>query len=146
MTARFLLPALLLMSTAFPVNAGGLAATVTETVVIDEVEPTMSSANGLIIPLIIVALIALAANSNSDSDDGGTAASDMRLKTDILRIGTSASGLGIYQFRYLGDDQLYQGVMAQEVQHVVPDAVILNPAGYLSVNYALIDVPFVALD
>jgi hypothetical protein len=150
MLKQFLLPAALALTPMSASYAGGLAATVVEPIVVQEAPPTMSSANGLIIPLIIVALIALAANDggkDSSSGGGGVAESDMRLKTDILRVGTSPSGLGIYQFRYLGGDgQLYQGAMAQEVAQVNPAAVIHNPAGYLSVDYSQIDVAFVALD
>jgi hypothetical protein len=34
-----------------------------------------------------------------------------------------------------GNEQLYVGVMAQEVANVDPDAVLLGPDGYLRVNY-----------
>jgi hypothetical protein len=144
MKLRFLAPVLML-SLAGPAFSGGMIQPVVEpVVVVDPAVPSMSSANGLIIPLIIVALIALAANNSSDSNSPGgpVAESDMRLKTDILRIGTAPSGLGIYQFKYLTDDVLYQGAMAQEVLAINPAAVIMNPAGYMSVDYSMIDVQF----
>src|SRR5215471_12454930 len=49
--------------------------------------------------------------------------SDIRLKTDITRIGTGAHGLPIYTFRYVGESELYEGVMAQDVLPVMPTAV-----------------------
>jgi len=63
--------------------------------------------------------------------------SDIRLKKDITRVGTSPDGHSIYNFRYIdGDETMYQGVMAQEV----PEAAHFNPAGYWMVDYSKIDV------
>jgi hypothetical protein len=64
--------------------------------------------------------------------------SDYRLKTDIERIGTHSSGVGIYQYRYLGSPTQQVGVMAQELQEVIPEAVVTMPNGYLGVNYSMI--------
>lgn len=61
--------------------------------------------------------------------------SDIRLKRDISRIGTLASGLGLYRFRYIWGGPLRTGVMAQEVQRVKPWAV-KSFGGFLAVNYA----------
>lgn len=66
------------------------------------------------------------------------AASDRRLKTDLNRIGTHPSGVGIYQFRYLGSPTEHVGVIAQEVREVNPGAVVTMPNGYLGVNYSQI--------
>ena len=41
--------------------------------------------------------------------------SDIRLKTDIKLLGISNMGINIYSFRYNGNEDIYQGVMAQEV-------------------------------
>jgi hypothetical protein len=62
--------------------------------------------------------------------------SDVRLKRDIVPLGRLANGIGLYRYRYVGDDRLYVGVMAQEVARVVPDAVIRGGDGFLRVNYA----------
>ena len=143
MTFRIFLPVALAISTATAGHAGGLAATVTEAVVVEEA-PTVSSGSNLVVPLILLALIALAASaSNDNGSSGGTGNSgfsDMRLKTDILKIGRSPSGLNIYQFRYIGQSQLYQGVMAQEVQQLVPSAVGTGMFGFYTVDYSQIDV------
>lgn len=61
--------------------------------------------------------------------------SDVRLKRDIERIGTLPSGLGVYSFRYLWDDQPQVGVMAQEVREVIPEAVHETADGVLFVDY-----------
>lgn len=62
--------------------------------------------------------------------------SDRRLKHDIKRIGESDEGLPIYAFKYKHDpDQnTHIGFMADEVEHVRPEAVGLA-GGYKTVNY-----------
>jgi hypothetical protein len=64
------------------------------------------------------------------------ALSDIRLKRDIVEVGHLDNGLGLYRYRYLWSDQVYVGVMAQEVAQVVPGAVMMAPDGYLRVDYA----------
>jgi hypothetical protein len=61
--------------------------------------------------------------------------SDIRLKHDIVLLGQFDNGLGFYRFSYNGSDKAYVGVMAQEVQTVVPAAVSRGRDGYLLVNY-----------
>ena len=68
--------------------------------------------------------------------------SDLRLKTDVRRIGTAAHGLPLYTFRYIGQDGLYEGVMAQDVLEVMPAAVSLGEDGHYRVDYALLGIPF----
>jgi len=60
--------------------------------------------------------------------------SDMRLKTDIKKIG-KRNGDSWYSFKYLGDPFIYTGVMAQEVMHTKPKAVHLTKSGYYAVDY-----------
>ena len=64
--------------------------------------------------------------------------SDIRLKKDIKLVGKSPKGIKIYNFKYLGDDKTYQGVMA----HQVPQAATPNQFGYLMVDYNKLDVDF----
>ena len=66
---------------------------------------------------------------------GAAAISDRRLKHAIKRVGTLASGLATYTFKYIGSAVTQFGVMAQEALHVVPDAVIMMPSGYMAVDY-----------
>jgi hypothetical protein len=65
----------------------------------------------------------------------GFAASDERLKKNVVKLGTTPEGLGLYQFRYLDDSGPFIGVMAQEVKEKKPEA--LGPVidGYMTVNY-----------
>jgi hypothetical protein len=65
-------------------------------------------------------------------------ASDRRLKRDIRHIGELTSGLPVYRFRYLNDDQEYEGVMADETLPLFPDAVSIDENGFYRVNYSRI--------
>lgn len=65
------------------------------------------------------------------------AASDRRLKKDIVQIGKMVSGIPLYLFRYVWETALHDrhfGVMADEVRHV-PEAVSFGDDGFARVNY-----------
>jgi hypothetical protein len=66
----------------------------------------------------------------------------MRLKHDIILLGHLEDGLGFYRFAYNGERQTYVGVMAQEVQRVVPAAVTRGGDGYLRVDYGKLNLKF----
>ena len=66
---------------------------------------------------------------------GGGRRSDVALKHDIVLLGHLANGLGYYRFSYLGSSKAYVGVIAQEVQDVMPEAVTRSSDGYLRVYY-----------
>jgi hypothetical protein len=72
--------------------------------------------------------------------------SDMMLKHDISLIGHLENGLGFYRFTYNGGDRAYVGVMAQEVQTVMPTAVLRGSDGYLRVSYDKLGVKFQTYD
>ena len=69
------------------------------------------------------------------------ASSDIELKENIEQVGTSPSGLNIYEWNYIGDSDRYRGVIAQDLlnkgRH---DAVTEGDNGYLAVYYDKIDV------
>lgn len=76
----------------------------------------------------------------------GMAASDRRLKQDIVRIGEHPAGFGLYLFSYLpshrdacGHGRRF-GVMADEVEAVMPEAVVIREDGYKAVRYDLLGV------
>ena len=62
--------------------------------------------------------------------------SDIRLKRDIVQVAHLDNGLTLYRYRYKWSDQVYVGVMAQEVLLVRPDAVVRGADGYLRVDYS----------
>jgi len=68
--------------------------------------------------------------------------SDARLKHDIVLLGRFDNGLGFYRFVYNGGSKAYVGVVAQEVQAVMPDAVVRGSDGYLRVSYDRLGLKF----
>jgi hypothetical protein len=66
---------------------------------------------------------------------GGGRRSDINAKHDIVLIGQLDNGIGFYRYSYNGSDKVYVGVMAQEVQKVMPEAVVRGRDGYLRVFY-----------
>lgn len=67
----------------------------------------------------------------------GTAAlmfSDRRLKTNIVHIGDHPLGFGIYEYDIFGKRQC--GVMADEVEKIIPQAVIIHSSGFKMVDYS----------
>jgi hypothetical protein len=74
---------------------------------------------------------------------GIMAASDIRMKENIKQINWLPNGLPVYEYEYksefkdhpLAGHGKFVGVMAQEVQAVMPDAVINLENGYLAVDY-----------
>lgn len=128
-------------------QAGGLAEEIVEAPVMVEPAPApqASSINPtyVVVGVLAALLIAAAVNAADDDDDDDEepavgAPSDMRLKEDITRIGTAANGLPIYSYRYIGHDQLFSGVMAQDVLQHTPEAVITFPGGLMAVNYDML--------
>ena len=77
---------------------------------------------------------------------GGGRRSDMVLKHDITLLGHLDNGLGFYRFSYNSSDKAYVGVMAQEVQTVMPEAVARGRDGYLRVFYDKLGVEFQTYD
>ena len=85
-------------------------------------------------------------------DAGGTkkkptgGGSDRSIKENIVRIGVHPLGIGLYLFDYKADyrdlwgsDRQF-GVMADEVEIVLPEAVSLHTDGYKLVDYAMLGV------
>lgn len=77
--------------------------------------------------------------------DCALAASDRRLKTDIEPMGVAANGLPLYNFRYVGGQTVFRGVMAQDVLEHTPSAVVRLSNGYLAVNYRMLDLRMITV-
>lgn len=102
-----------------------------------------SSDDDLLAPLLFVAFVLAAMAATA----GGTVAvvSDARLKTDVTRVGTADNGLPLYHFRYLGQSQVWEGVMAQDVLAHTPQAVS-ELGGYYMVDYGKLGLEMRAVD
>jgi len=72
--------------------------------------------------------------------------SDLNVKENVVRIGTHPLGIGLYLFDYKPEFQGYWGhdrqfgVMAQEVEPILPEAVSVHENGYKMVNYSLLGI------
>lgn len=85
-------------------------------------------------------------SSTSGDMDKIMVGSDRAMKTDIRKVGSHPSGFGIYLFKYktelreeFGHESQF-GVMADEVEAVMPEAVVLYPDGFKRVNYAMLGI------
>ena len=66
--------------------------------------------------------------------------SDIRTKKNIVKIGEMPNGLNVYEFEYKDEFKEHGqgkqiGVMAQEVEKLFPEAIIVGSDGYKRVNY-----------
>ena len=66
--------------------------------------------------------------------------SDMRLKKDIIRVGTTRYQLPLYDFSYINQPGRFEGVMAQDVLKVMPEAVSIGTDGFYRVNYTMLGI------
>jgi Chaperone of endosialidase len=89
--------------------------------------------------------IALALNKRGES---GETVSDSRLKTHVKRVGGAAEGLNLYDFRYIGEDSEFRGVMAQELlaDERNRHAVKAGADGYYRVDYARLGLASLVTD
>ena len=87
-----------------------------------------------------------AAGGRGGGGRGGGRRSDVRLKHDIVLLGRLDNGLGLYRFSYNGSSKVYVGVLAQEVQQVVPQAVARGNDRYLRVFYEKLGLKFETYD
>ena len=66
--------------------------------------------------------------------------SDVRLKTNIHRVGTTVLNLPLYSFEYSKKIGSYIGVMAQDVLKVEPSAVSVGRDGFYRVDYSKLGI------
>ena len=72
--------------------------------------------------------------------------SDRALKENIVRVGTHPAGFGLYLFDYKPEFREAAGVgrqfgvMADEVEAVLPQAMVMHTDGYKRVDYALLGI------
>lgn len=74
-------------------------------------------------------------NDKGDTKSKGRSVSDLRLKTNIHRVGTTVLNLPLYSFEYRYKSGTYIGVMAQDVLKVEPSAVSVGSDGFYRVDY-----------
>ena len=74
-------------------------------------------------------------DNSFDDDDERKTPSDLRLKENVIRIGTTRHGLPFYTFSYVGRPERYAGVVAQDVLSIMPEAVSIADDGFYRVDY-----------
>jgi hypothetical protein len=76
------------------------------------------------------------------------APSDMRLKRDIVKLVTLENGIKLYSFRYLWEDTVYVGVMAQDLleHESYKDAVVMQQSGFYAVHYEMLGLKMITLE
>ena len=75
-------------------------------------------------------------------------ASDRMTKENVVRIGIHPLGFNLYLFDYKPEHRerwghgRQFGVIAQEVEGVMPEAVFVHPEGYQMVDYAMLEISY----
>lgn len=74
--------------------------------------------------------------------------SDMRLKRDIVELVTLGNGIKLYSFRYLWEDTVYVGVMAQDLleHESYKDAIVIQQSGFYAVHYERLGLQMITLE
>jgi hypothetical protein len=91
-------------------------------------------------PALVKASILSKATARNGAGSYTEEPSDRRLKTNITGIGSTVFGLPLYRFSYLGSDEMFTGVMAQDVLSVMPQAVSRDATGFYRVNYGMLGI------
>ncbi len=97
-----------------------------------------------------VSALTQAANSGANEGSSGQnphmGMSDRVVKQNIVKIGLHSSGVGLYLFDYKpqyrnrwGHGRQF-GVMANEVEQVMPEAVSIHPDGHKMVHYGMLGI------
>ena len=83
---------------------------------------------------------------SADPTSVGTV-SDQRLKRDITPIALTSNGIQLYSYQYLWSDEVYVGVMAQDLlsNPQWKDAVITSNTGYYKVDYSKLGLQMMTL-
>lgn len=83
--------------------------------------------------------------TSSDSSTNMTKLSDPAVKENVVCVGEHPAGFGLYLFDYkaefaaFGEGRQF-GVMADEVEKIVPEAVTVGSHGFRTVDYALLGI------
>lgn len=86
------------------------------------------------------------AENHAQSGSAFMTTSDRVAKENIVRIGEHPLGIGLYLFEYkpeyraLCANRRQFGVMADEVEAIMPQAVSVHPAGHKMVDYAMLGI------
>lgn len=92
----------------------------------------------------VLGMAKMATDIYSGGASAGLWGSDRRLKENIELVGKDTrTGLNLYEFNYIGDGTRLRGVMADEVESIMPDAVSKDDLGFASVDYKMLGLEMV---
>ncbi|MFC5386342.1 hypothetical protein ACFPLB_10225 [Aquamicrobium segne] len=104
----------------------------------------------LIGAVVIGGVVAIASNNRSKGsvstgDDSAGNVSDIRLKTDVQFVEQLENGINLYAFRYTGDERVFVGVNAAEIQADPRHAHAVRNLGgdFLGVDYQALGLELV---
>lgn len=78
-------------------------------------------------------------NNSSVGSGSSNIFSDRRIKENIKRVGQTLRGIPVYTFNYIWDKVERIGVMAQDVELILPHAVHTHAFGIKFVDYSLVE-------
>lgn len=86
--------------------------------------------------------------SGTTAGDGSSmmmTTSDPLVKENVVRVGEHPAGFGLYLFDYKAEFADFGagrqfGVMADEVEQIMPEAVVRGDHGFLTVNYDMLGI------
>ncbi len=87
-----------------------------------------------------IEILVLQNPTHQTQDNRQQSSSDIRLKTNIHRVGTTVFNLPLYSFEYKAKHGTYIGVMAQDVLKVEPAAVSVGSDGFYQVDYQMLGI------
>jgi hypothetical protein len=85
-------------------------------------------------------------DDDDDDEPKKPPVSDLRLKENVIRIGTTRHGLPFYTFSYVGKPERYAGVIAQDVLSIMPEAVSIADDGFYRVDYQRLQIRMLRLN
>jgi len=124
-------------------NGGALDRTVSIPAKLDYSTPTLKSYGS--VSFLTKGTASVGADGGFNNSKKNTQ-SDRRLKENVARIGEHPLGIGLYLFDYKPEfrDQCGHGrqfgVMADEVETVLPNAVSMHTNGYKMVDYGMLGI------
>lgn len=92
-------------------------------------------------PAAIMAMFPPAAAAAPAASAAVLPSSDMRLKENVKKISTDKRGIETVEFNYKGKPERYRGVIAQQIEPIMPEAVV-EIDGIKHVNYEMVGIPF----
>jgi hypothetical protein len=86
------------------------------------------------------------AQQQAQQGQQGQPPSDARLKRDIVPLSKTTTGIQLYRFKYLWSDQEYVGVMAQDLIHSHPYALLQDELGFYRVDYSKLGLRMMTIE